>query len=123
MTQAGQIPEMILVAIKNVDRVRDYTPSRYLTNLNGSSAIENHKTSGGSTKFLAFIEQELLPKIEKTCRVNGFKTIVGISHGGLLVGSAFLSEETTFSGFVSMDPSFWWDQQFVVKQLLLQELM
>ena len=117
MTQGRQIPEMIIVAITNVDRNRDYTPTKYLTNLNGSSAVENHKTTGGSAKFLEFIEQELLPKVEKKYRTNGFKTLVGISHGGLLVGSAFLSKETTFNGFVSMDPSFWWDNQQVVKQL------
>ncbi len=117
MTQGRQIPEMIIVAITNVDRNRDYTPTKYLTNLNGSSAVENHKTTGGSAKFLEFIEQELLPKVEKKYRTNGFKTLVGISHGGLLVGSAFLSKETTFNGFVSMDPSFWWDNQQVVRQL------
>ncbi|MEH6537772.1 MAG: alpha/beta hydrolase-fold protein [Psychroserpens sp.] len=117
MTQGGQIPEMIIVAITNVDRNRDYTPTKYLTNLNGSSAVENHKTTGGSAKFLQFIEQELLPKIEQKYRTNAFKTLVGISHGGLLVGSAFLSKETSFNGFVSMDPSFWWDNQYVVKQL------
>lgn len=117
MTQGGQIPEMIIVAITNVDRNRDYTPTNYLTNLNGSSAVENHKTSGGSAKFLQFVEQELLPKIEQNYRTNAFKTLVGISHGGLLVGSAFLSKETSFNGFVSMDPSFWWDNQQVVKQL------
>ncbi len=117
MTQGRQIPEMIIVAITNVDRNRDYTPTKYLTNLNGSSAVENHKTSGGSAKFLQFIEQELLPEIEQKYRTNAFKTLVGISHGGLFVGSAFLSKETTFNGFVSMDPSFWWDNQQVVKKL------
>ncbi len=117
MTQARQIPEMIVVAITNVDRVRDFTPTRYLTNLNGSDASENHKTSGGSENFLAFMEQELLPHIENKYRVNGFKTLVGISHGGLLVGSSFLSKQSSFHGFVAMDPSFWWDNQYVVKQL------
>jgi len=122
MTQGGQIPEMIIVAIINVDRVRDFTPTNYLTNLNGSSAVENHKTSGGSKEFLQFMEQELLPKIEKNYRTNSFKTLVGISHGGLLVGSAFLSKETSFNAFVSMDPSFWWDDQYLVKQLEITDL-
>lgn len=117
MTDGRQIPEMIIVAITNVDRNRDYTPTKYLTNLNGSSAIENHKTTGGSGKFLQFIEKELLPEIEKNYRTTAFKTLVGISHGGLLVGSAFLSKETTFNAFVSMDPSFWWDNQYLIKQL------
>lgn len=122
MTEGRQIPEMIIVAITNVDRVRDYTPTKYLTNLNGSSAVDNHKTSGGSEQFLQFIEQELLPKIEKTYRTTSFKTLVGISHGGLLVGSAFLSKETSFNAFVSMDPSFWWDNQYLVKQLEITDL-
>ena len=117
MTEGRQIPEMIIIAITNVDRVRDYTPTKYLTNLNGSSAIDNHKTSGGSIQFLEFIEQELVPEIEQNYRTNAFKTLVGISHGGLLVGSAFLSKETSFNGFVSMDPSFWWDNQYLIKQL------
>jgi len=114
MVQGGQIPEMIIVAITNVDRVRDFTPSKYLTNLNGSSAVENHKTSGGSTHFLNFIEEELLPEIEENYRTNAFKILMGISHGGLLVESSYLSKTSSFNGFVSMDPSFWWDHQYIV---------
>ncbi|MGI9530982.1 alpha/beta hydrolase-fold protein [Lutimonas sp.] len=117
MVQGGQIPEMIIVAITNVDRVRDYTPTNYLTNLNGSSAAENQKTSGGSAAFLDFIEEELLPQVEANYRSNSFKIMVGISHGGLLVGSAYLSEKTSCNAFISMDPSFWWDDQYVVKQI------
>jgi len=117
MVQGGQIPEMIIIAITNVDRVRDFTPTNYLTNLNGSSAVENQKTSGGSAAFLNFIEKELLPEVEANYRTNSFKTLVGISHGGLLVGSSYLSKASSFNGFVSMDPSFWWDDQYVVKQI------
>ncbi len=117
MVQGGQIPEMIIVAITNVDRERDFTPTKYLTNLNGSSAVENHKTSGGSAHFLNFIENELLAKVEANYRSNSFKILVGISHGGLLVGSSYLSKTSSFNGFVSMDPSFWWDDQYVVKQI------
>jgi len=117
MVQGGQIPEMIIIAITNVDRVRDFTPTNYLTNLNGSSAVENQKTSGGSAAFLNFIEEELLPEVEANYRSNSFKLLVGISHGGLLVGTSYLSEASSFNGFVSMDPSFWWDDQYVVKQI------
>jgi predicted alpha/beta superfamily hydrolase len=117
MVRGGQIPEMIIVAIPNVDRVRDYTPSNYLVNLNGSSAAVNQKTSGGSTSFLRFIEEELLPKISKNYRTNSYKTLVGISHGGLLVGSSYLSKKSSFDAYISMDPSFWWDDQLIVKQI------
>ena len=122
MVQGGQIPEMIIIAITNVDRVRDFTPTNYLTNLNGSSAVENQKTSGGSAAFLKFIEEELLVEVEENYRTNSFKTLVGISHGGLLVGSSYLSKASSFNGFVSMDPSFWWDDQYVVKQISSTDL-
>lgn len=117
MARGRQIPEMIIVAITNVDRVRDYTPSNYLVNLNGSSAIRNHKTSGGSAAFLRFVEEELLPKIDTSYRTNGYKTLVGISHGGLLVGSSYLAATSSFDAYLSMDPSFWWDDQLIVKQI------
>ncbi len=117
MVRGGQIPEMIIVAIPNVDRVRDYTPSNYLVNLNGSSAVVNQKTSGGSAAFLQFIEEELLPKISKNYRTNSYKTLVGISHGGLLVGSSYLSEKSSFDAYISMDPSFWWDNQLIVRYI------
>ena len=117
MVRGGQIPEMIIVAIPNIDRVRDYTPSNYLVNLNGSSAALNQKTSGGSAAFLRFIEEELLPKINKNYRTNSYKTLVGVSHGGLLVGSSYLSEKSSFDAYISMDPSFWWDNQLIVKQI------
>ena len=58
MTDGRQIPEMIIVAITNVDRVRDYTPTNYLTNLNGTSAVDNHKTSGGRERLGKGREQE-----------------------------------------------------------------
>ena len=32
MTQEDLIPEMIIAAIANVDRIMDYTPTKYLTN-------------------------------------------------------------------------------------------
>ncbi|WP_394748876.1 alpha/beta hydrolase-fold protein [Spongiimicrobium salis] len=117
MARGRQVPEMIIVAITNVDRVRDYTPSKYLVNLNGSSAVRNHSTSGGSAAFLRFIEEELLPEIDKNYRTNAYRTLVGISHGGLLVGSSYLSPQSSFDAYVSMDPSFWWDNQLIVKQI------
>ena len=122
MVQGGQIPEMIIIAITNVDRVRDFTPTNYLTNLNGSSAAENQKTSGGSAAFLKFIEEELVPEVKANYRTNSFNILVGISHGGLLVGSSYLSPASSFNGFVSMDPSFWWDDQYVVKQISSTDL-
>lgn len=117
MAKGGQIPEMIVVAVHNIDRVRDFTPTHYLTNLNGSSGKENLKTSGHSKPFLNFLDLELLPEINKTYRTNQYNILSGISHAGLLVGLSYLSEQSTFNAFISIDPSFWWDNQYIVKQI------
>jgi len=117
MSSSRQIPEMIIVAIPNTDRVRDFTPSNYLTGLNGFRDEEGLKTSGGSQAFLQFMEEELLPVIDKKYRTTAFRLLVGHSHGGLLVGSSYLSENSSFDAFISVDPSFWWDDQLVVKEI------
>ncbi|MDD7913700.1 alpha/beta hydrolase [Polaribacter ponticola] len=61
----GHIPEMIIVAISNTDRTRDFTPTNSITFLDGSQKPQYQKTSGGSTAFLKFLEKELLVTIEK----------------------------------------------------------
>lgn len=116
MSQSRQIPEMITVAIYNTDRVRDFTPTKNLISLNGSTS-PGLETSGGSHEFLAFLEKELLVEIESNYRTNGYKSLVGISHGGLLVGLSYLSPNSSFSSYICMDPSFWWDDQLIVKQI------
>ena len=49
----GQIPEMVVVAIENTNRLRDLTPPGL--SVSGSSTHE------GGDRFLDFIERELLP--------------------------------------------------------------
>lgn len=121
MSHARQIPEMITVAVYNTDRVRDFTPTKNLISLNGSTS-SGLESSGGSQEFLAFLEKELLVEIESNYRTNGYKTLVGISHAGLLVGLSYLSPNSSFGSYICMDPSFWWDDQLIVKQIKTSNL-
>jgi len=57
-----QIPEMIIVAVVNTDRTRDFTPTNSIIFLDGSKKPQYQKTSGGSAAFLDFLEEEL-PKL------------------------------------------------------------
>ena len=54
LSSQGLMPQLIVVAIKNVDRNRDFLPTN----------DERVPTSGGAEKFLAFITDELIPYIE-----------------------------------------------------------
>ena len=116
MNQGRQIPEMIIVGLFNTDRVRDFTPTNSLISLNGSEA-PYQKTSGGSESFLNFIEKELLVEIDERYRTNSFKVLVGHSHGGLVVGSSYLSNDSSFDAYLSIDPSFWWDNGVIVNMI------
>ncbi|WP_255402360.1 alpha/beta hydrolase-fold protein [Tenacibaculum sp. SG-28] len=46
LTRTGHIPPIIIVGIKSIDRVRDFTYSK----------SENNPKSGGGQQFLSFIE-------------------------------------------------------------------
>src|SRR6478672_5462601 len=56
------LPEMIVVAIPNTDRMRDLTPTNTDKDPDGKPQ-PGFKTSGGMPNFLKFIQTELIPKI------------------------------------------------------------
>lgn len=116
LSKEAKIPEMIVVSVLNTDRTRDFTPSNTLIDYNGKTE-KTQATSGGASKFLSFLENELLLDIDKNYRVNGFRILTGHSMGGLLSAYAFLDENSTFKAFIAIDPSFWWDNQMIIGQI------
>lgn len=100
----NQVPKSILVGIATVDRRRDFT---------FPTSIETDKkrfpTSGHSDKFIAFIEKELQPFMEKKYKTNDSKTIIGQSLGGLLETEILLKKPSLFNKYVIVSPSLWWN--------------
>ena len=77
MNMYDLLPKSIVVGIVNVDRYRDFTyPST------DKRDIKDISQSGGSGKFIAFIQQEVQPFLSKHYKINGHKTIIGQSLGG-----------------------------------------
>lgn len=108
--RSWKIPEMIVVAIQNVDRRRDYTPNKIIT-------VRENNTGGGDT-FLRFLEDELLPELDKKFRTSPYRILFGHSLGGLLVTHAYMKEKTLFNSFIAVDPSFGtWDSETMDKKL------
>jgi predicted alpha/beta superfamily hydrolase len=115
-----QIPEMIIVALVNENndkRVRDFTPTNSIIFLTGEAEPQYQKTSGGSASFLEFLEKEFLPEIDEKYRTNSYKTLVGHSYAGLLAGTSYLSNNSSFDSYIAIDPSFWWDNQIILKDV------
>lgn len=101
---AQLIPESIVVGIANVDRKRDFT---YQTT-NAKDKID-FPTTGGSAKFITFLENELQPLINKQYRTTPERTIIGQSLGALLATEILWKKPELFSNYVIISPSLWWD--------------
>lgn len=104
------LPKSIIVGIANVDRRRDFTfPSRIVKD------IEDFPTTGGSEKFIRFIEKELQPYINQSFKTNGTNMLIGQSLGGLFTTEVLFKKPDLFSQYVIISPSLWWDKESLLK--------
>lgn len=114
----NRAPKSIIVGIATVDRKRDFT---YPTTI--ESDKKKYPTAGHSDSFIAFIEKELQPYIEKKYKANDNRTLIGQSLGGLLATEILLKNTTLFSKYIIVSPSLWWDNGSLLNQpsALLQD--
>ena len=114
----NQIPKSIVVGIATVDRRRDFT---FPTSI--KQDLKMYPTTGHSDKFIAFIEKELQPFIEKKYKSTTTKTIIGQSLGGLLATEILLKNPALFNKYIIVSPSLWWDNGSLLTQnsILLQD--
>ncbi len=112
LTMIEKMPTSIVVGIANVDRRRDFT---FPTTIEQDK--KDYPTTGSSAKFMAFIEKELQPFIQKKYKVNGNRTIIGQSLGGLLATEILLKKPNLFENYVIVSPSLWWDHESLFQLL------
>jgi len=110
LIDSKKIPPMLLVGLENTRRKRDLT---------GPTTIAEDKEIapivGGSVNFRNFIKEELIPEINKKYRTTDKKSILGESLAGLFVGETFLTEPDLFDNYIAFDPSFWWNDYFLIQ--------
>ncbi|WP_420146916.1 alpha/beta hydrolase-fold protein [Spirosoma sp.] len=104
-------PEMIVVGIANTNRLRDLTPTPGGEMIPSAADSTRRKNSGGGEKFTAFIEGELIPRIDSLYPTEPYKVFIGHSLGGLLVINTLIHHPNLFNAYVAIDPSMWWDDQ------------
>jgi S-formylglutathione hydrolase FrmB len=100
LARLGHVPEAIVVAIPNTDfdptdRLHDMTPPGL--SVSGSSMNE------GGDDFLDFIEQELLPEVDRRYRGGRPRMLVGHSSGGVIATWAAATRPEGFPVVVSID--------------------
>src|SRR6185503_20520924 len=115
----GQIPESVIVGIENIGgadwlssnkkRVYDLTPPGL--SVSGSSLNE------GGDRFLDFIEQELLPAVDREFRTAAPRAFVGISSGGILATYA-AATRSTYRSVVSLDAPIHLGENWLARKLM-----
>ena len=92
----GALPEMIVVAIENTNRVKDFVPTNGLDKPN---------------TFIEFLSSELIPYIDKNYKTAPYKMLVGHSLGGLAVIDILTHFPELFNAHIAIDPSMWYDNE------------
>lgn len=87
----------------SVERTLDLTPP-------GSGSPRIQAASGGADAFLAFIEQDLKPKVASLAKTDPTRQgIFGHSFGGLFVLHALATKPAAFQSYMAASPSVWFD--------------
>jgi len=101
------VPEMIVIGIENTNRFRDLTPS-----LTDSAEVRK------ANPFLKFIENELMPYVDKNYKTAPYKVIIGHSLGGLTVIDMLTHSSSLFNAYIAIDPSMWYENQKHLKNTI-----
>jgi uncharacterized protein len=105
LSDAGRIPEMILVGVNNVNRAANLRPP--LTH--PTAGTPNDPDTPNADRFLRFISEELIPQIDRTYRSRPYRVLMGHSLGGLFVIYSLLQKPEVFNGYIAISPILAWD--------------
>jgi len=102
----NRMPPVIVVAIVNVDRTRDFTPVHSLEFGGKTDSVRMHNTGGGAS-FLQFIQDELVPYIDGHYRAQPYRILAAHSLGGLFGLYAKEVSPNLFQSTILMSPAFY----------------
>ena len=106
LTQTGDIPDMILVGVPPLER--GYVPTPF------EDRSESPEAADLSIKFL---EEELIPFVEKHYRTNSFRVLYGHSVGGLFTMYTLLNHPELFTAYIAGSPWFQTNDQYWLKNI------
>ena len=113
MARIGAMPETIVVGIPSGEaRARDYTPPGMHRDGDEANAID-----GEADRFLAFLQRELVPRVEREFRTRRERVLAGNSRGGLFVVYALTASPNAFDAWIANSPAMWRDDGAMVRRL------
>lgn len=102
--QMNVIPQMIVIGIPNVDRGRDFTPTKQAERPN----------SGGGEQFLKFLGDELFPYIEQNYRTQPYRILAGHSLCGMYAFYSLFTRPEYFNAYIGLSPWVIYDNNFML---------
>lgn len=115
LASAGTAPELIVVGIPNMrreGRARDFLPpSLRFTRRDGSAFI------GGADRFLSFLRDELMPRVQREFRTTGPRVLSGHSLGAIFVCFSLTAAPALFDARLAHSPAIWRDEDTVVESV------
>jgi predicted alpha/beta superfamily hydrolase len=106
LSKRGFSPEMIVVAIINVDRNRDFTPVK----------SDRRQTSGGAEKFHDFLNNELITYVEKNYPASKYRILMGHSLGGTFAAWSMLEHPDIFNDYIAVSPYLQYKDNYLIAQ-------
>jgi predicted alpha/beta superfamily hydrolase len=103
LSDMGMTPEMIIVAVTTTDRPRDFLPTH----------VDQVPESGGSDKFITFLEDELIPYVTEHYRASTKRIIFGESNAGLFGIYCLLKRPDLFDSYIIGSPTTGHDGFFI----------
>lgn len=108
----GVVPELIVVGIPNMHRggrARDFLPPWLSFRRRDGSPF-----TGGADRFLRFLRDELVPRIDRDYRTSAPRLLVGHSLGAIFVCYSLSAAPALFDGRFAHSPAIWRDEDAVV---------
>ncbi|MBP8098326.1 MAG: alpha/beta hydrolase [Arenimonas sp.] len=113
MARIGAMPEAIVIGIPSGDaRARDYTPPGMR-----QDADDPGSADGQADRFLAFLQRELIPHVERELRTDDERVLAGHSRGGLFVVHALTAQPGLFNAYIANSPALRRDDSAMVARL------
>jgi len=101
----GRVPPMVVAGVVNTDRGRDLMPT-----------FDGDKFSAGSSdRFLAFLADELIPKLATEYPIGKYHILAGHSNAGMFSLYAFIRRPEVFQANIALSPSYGLDDRFVAQ--------
>jgi len=90
----GEIPPLIIIGVANTNRYRDLLPVK----------TRGRSEAGGAENFLRFLEEELIPHVDKTYRTKNFRILAGPQTAAIFSLYALITKPGLFNAFISENP-------------------